>query len=545
MSRLASRLRPLLLSALPSSASSSSSRAASSASSASSSASSSAAAAPPTPPLTAAALAGRAAAGALAALAGYHALVGDLRATSGYAWFVARVALPALRDERLVDAERAHGLAVAAASAGLAPVDGDVHGARRLRLLRQRVMGLDFRGPVGLAAGFDKQAEAMSGLLACGFGAVEVGTVVPLPQPGNPKPRMFRLPADGAVINRFGFNSDGLTAVEERLVQHWAPLIARGTFPGSDGDGAFAKPAAPAPDALAPARGLVGVNVGKNKETAAEDAAADYARCVARLAPFADYLTVNISSPNTPGLRALQGKAQLRALLRDVRAARDALPWGVGLVRIPPGDMSAILAAKALKARARPPPILVKIAPDLSPQDEDDIAAVVLEELGPAELGGGARFGARLVDGLIVSNTTVARPDTLAAPPALRAEAGGLSGRPLFAPSTQLLRRMYEKTRGRVALVGAGGVASAEDAYAKVRAGASLVQVYTALAYAGPGLAREISEGLADLLERDGFVNIKEAVGRDAPLPPEPTAARPLLPQPTTTTGARTSSAWW
>jgi dihydroorotate dehydrogenase len=482
------------------------------------------------------------AAGALAALVGYQALVGDLRATRGYAWLVASVVLPVLRDERVTDAEGAHGLAVAAARAGLAPVDGDVNGVRRLRLLRSRVAGLDFRGPVGLAAGFDKQAEAMAGLLACGFGAVEVGTVVPRPQPGNARPRMFRLPEDGAVINRFGFNSDGLEAVEERLVQHWAPLIAKGTFPGSDGDGSFAKrPGAPAPDSLAPARGLVGVNIGKNKDTAQEDAAADYARCMERLAPFADYVTVNISSPNTPGLRALQGKQQLRALLRAVREARDALPWGVGLVRIPPGDMSAILAAKALKARSRPPPILVKIAPDLSPQDEEDIAAVVLEELAPAELGAGARFGARLVDGLIISNTTVARPESLAAPPALRAETGGLSGRPLFAPSTQLLRRMYERTRGRVALVGAGGVASAEDAYAKVRAGASLVQVYTALAYAGPGLARDISEGLADLLERDGFLNIAEAVGKDVPLAATPGPAAAAAAAAT----APAAKSWW
>ena len=293
-------------------------------------------------------------------------------------------------------------------------------------------------------------------------------------------------------------------------MQYWAPLINKGVFPGSDGDGSFWSPAS-GTAAPAASRGLVGVNIGKNKDQA--DAAADYALCMRRLAPFADYVTINISSPNTPGLRALQGKEQLRALLTAVRAERDALPWGVGRVRISPGDLSDLLSAKALMARRRPPPILVKIAPDLSPQDEADIAAVVLET---ATTGGGGP----LVDGLIISNTTVARPAGLRAPAALLAEAGGLSGRPLLEPSTLLLRRMYSATGGRVPLVGVGGVTSAADAYSKIRSGASVVQLYSALAYEGPGLARSINEGLSALLARDGFANVSEAVGKDVELPP-------------------------
>jgi dihydroorotate dehydrogenase len=362
------------------------------------------------------------------------------------------------------------------------------------------VLGLNFRSPVCLAAGFDKQAEAMPGLLGSGFGAVEVGTVVPKPQFGNAKPRMFRLPEDGAVINRFGFNSDGLDKVESRLVQYWAQLINNNVYPGS------------ATDENGKDRGLVGVNIGKNKDQV--DAAADYSVCVVRLAPFADYITVNISSPNTPGLRALQGKEQLRALLRSVRDARDGLPWGIGLVKITPGDMACLMSAKALMARKTPPPILVKIAPDLSPQDEADIAAVVMEDYQ-----GNSAFAknnkARLVDGIIVSNTTISRSKDLKTNSLIYSETGGLSGRPLLEPSTNLLRRMYTLTSGTVPLIGVGGVSSPEDAYLKIRSGASLVQVYTALAYKGPGLVRELNDGIVTLLKKDGFNNISDAVGKD------------------------------
>ena len=394
-----------------------------------------------------------AATGLLAGLAGYHALIQDLRATPAYGSLVER----ALSLLRTLDAEAAHGFGISAARAGFAPIDPSLHSPPRAAALRCTVFGLPFRGPLGLAAGFDKQAEAMAPLLATGFGFVEVGTVTPLPQPGNPQPRMFRLEADAAVVNRYGFNSDGGGAVAARLAQFWLPLArANGAIPGSLGEGARAAP-----------RGLVGVNIGKNKEG---EAVADYCAGMARLAPFADYVTVNISSPNTPGLRALQGRAQLRELLRAVRAARDSLPWGAPepLIGAPDYayDIEKRTAQAFLSRRATPPPILVKIAPDVTDADLADIAAVV-EEVG--------------VDGVIVSNTTVARPAGLASKDA--GETGGLSGAPLFEPSTRVLAQLYVLTGGRVPLVGVGGVGSAEQAYAKVRAGASLVQLYTALAY--------------------------------------------------------------
>jgi dihydroorotate dehydrogenase len=324
-----------------------------------------------------------------------------------------------------LDAERAHRLAVrflASCSAARAtPADP---------MLAQRLWSLDFPNPLGLAAGFDKNAECYSGALALGFGFVEIGSVTPRPQAGNPKPRLFRLAADRAVINRMGFNNDGMDAVAARLQ-------------GRDRT-----------------RGIVGVNLGKNKETA--DAAADYETGVARLGPLADYLVINVSSPNTPGLRALQGREPLAGLIARTREARDALPTR--------------------------PPLLLKIAPDLTADDERDIAAVALESG---------------LDGLIVSNTTIARPPLQSA--ALGNETGGLSGAPLMAPSTALLGRMYRLTQGRLTLIGVGGVASAADAYAKIRAGASLVQVYSAMVYEGPCLARRILAGLPALLRADGF----------------------------------------
>jgi dihydroorotate dehydrogenase len=331
--------------------------------------------------------------------------------------------------------ETAHRLTLMALAAGLA-------GARRTPdppELRQRLWGLDFPNPIGIAAGFDKDARAPDALLRLGFGFVEVGTVTPRPQPGNPRPRVFRLEADGALINRMGFNSGGLDTV----VRH---LTARRRH------------------------GIVGVNLGKNRDSA--DAAADYLEGVRRVAGLADYLVVNVSSPNTPRLRDLQARAVLDALLRQLLAARDATG-----------------------SRA---PLLVKIAPDLAPDERRDIAAVAL---------------ATQIDGIIVANTTVARPLGLRS--AGVTESGGLSGRPLFEPSTALLSEMFRLTAGRVPLIGVGGVASAEDAYAKIRAGASLVQLYTALVFAGPGLLDRIKTGLAALLRRDGFASVVEAVGAD------------------------------
>jgi dihydroorotate dehydrogenase len=335
-----------------------------------------------------------------------------------------------------IDPERAHRLAIAALKTGL------IAGAQRPDppILAQTLFGMGFPNPIGLAAGFDKDGEVYRQTLKLGFGFVELGSVTPRPQPGNPKPRLFRLTQDRAVINRMGFNNRGIAAMAARLE-------TRNT-----------------------AQGIVGVNLGKNKDQA--DAAADYAAGTRRLGPLADYLVINVSSPNTPGLRALQSRDSLAALIAAVLAVRNGL--------------------------ARRPPLLLKIAPDLIDADRQDIATVAL--------GSG-------LDGLIVSNTTIARPAGL--DPRFAQETGGLSGRPLREPATEILRDIYRRTGGKLPIIGVGGVAGAQDAYAKIRAGASLVQLYTALVFEGPGLVRRIKDGLADLLARDGFANIAEAVGAD------------------------------
>lgn len=331
-----------------------------------------------------------------------------------------------------LDPERAHGLTIAALKAGLGP-----RGGADDPILATRLAGLDLSNPVGLAAGFDKNAEVPDAMLRMGFGFVEVGTVTPLAQPGNPRPRMFRLVEDRAVINRLGFNNEGLDAAVARLT-------VRAGRPG-----------------------IVGANVGANKDAA--DRIADYATGVAAVRGLAQYITINISSPNTPGLRALQ--------------SREAL---------------AELIGRAVEARGgAKPPMFVKVAPDLTDEDVRDIA-----EVG---IAGG-------IDGLIVSNTTIARP-------ALRSryagEAGGLSGAPLFEPATQALRSFAQATGGRLALIGVGGIANGADAYAKIRAGASAVQLYSGLVYGGPGLVSQIKRELVHLLRRDGFASVAAAVGSD------------------------------
>ena len=337
-----------------------------------------------------------------------------------------------------IDPERAHSFAIAALCTGL--VRGDA--TADAPVLRQRLLGLDFPSPIGLAAGFDKDGVAFRQTLRLGFGFVELGSVTPRPQPGNPRPRLFRLTEDRAVINRMGFNNEGMAALARRLS-------------GRDRG-----------------QGIVGVNLGKNKDQV--DPAADYAAGARLLAPLADYLVINVSSPNTPGLRTLQSGATLAALIE------------------------AVLSARAELRLDRAPPLLLKIAPDLTDTDRQEIAAVALSSG---------------IDGLIISNTTIARPPGL--DPRFAAEAGGLSGRPLFAPSTALLADIYRRTEGRLPIIGVGGIASAKDAYAKIRAGASLVQIYTALVFEGPGLVGRIKHGLATLLARDGFSNIAEAVGAD------------------------------
>ena len=354
--------------------------------------------------------------------------------------------MPAIR---LVDAELAHRVAILASKYKVTPrqraPDPDV--------LKTALWGKEVDNPIGLAAGFDKDGEAMAGLMGVGFGLVEVGSVTPKPQPGNPKPRVFRLPEDGAVINRYGFNSCGHAAAAENLAGFRNFRDSSKEFSGR----------------------FLGVNLGKNKTS--EDAAADYAAGVRELAQYADYLVVNVSSPNTPGLRALQEREQLRSLLRAVRKEMNALPKST--------------------RRTTPLPLVLKVAPDLSDSQRADIAAVVLDER---------------IDGLIVSNTTISREGLKGA---AKGEAGGLSGKPLFEASTAVLADFYKRTKGKVTLIGAGGVSSGADAYAKIKAGASVVQLYTALAYDGPPLVPKIKRELAELLKADGYKSVKDAVGAD------------------------------
>lgn len=343
---------------------------------------------------------------------------------------VASALLPLLRR---IDPERAHGIALRALRLGLvgrSPAPDDP-------ALAVTVLGRRFSNPIGLAAGFDKGAVATKALMRLGFGFVETGTVTPLPQPGNPKPRLFRLEPDNAVINRLGFNNAGLDAYLRQLVT----LSAR-----------------PVP---------LGANVGINKEGA--DPVRDYPALIAAVAPHADYAVINISSPNTPGLRDLQGETQLRAILAAVAEVPDR------------------------------PPVLVKIAPDLS---RDGIAAVV----ETCVIHG--------VQGLIVGNTTISRPAGLRSPHA--SEPGGLSGAPLFALSTAVLARAFLLARGRLTLIGTGGVFSGADALTKIRAGASLVQLYTGFAYHGPALIPRLKADLAAALKAGGFARVEDAVGTAA-----------------------------
>jgi dihydroorotate dehydrogenase len=330
-----------------------------------------------------------------------------------------------------LDAESAHRLSLVALSNAPLPR------ARIDQRLGTRVAGLDFPGPLGVAPGYDKNGEAPDALLALGFGFAEVGTVTPRPQAGNPRPRLFRLVEDRAVINRMGFNNDGADAMLARLA------------------------------ARAGRAGVVGVNIGANKDSA--DRLGDYAALAAVFARVASYLTVNVSSPNTPGLRALQDAGALAALLDGVLEARG-------------GDG---------------PPVFLKVAPDLEPRDIDAICQIALDR----------RLGA-----LIVANTTVSRPPLRSRH---KDEAGGLSGAPLRDLALQRLRDFRRASGGAIPLIGVGGIASAEDAWQRIRAGASLVQLYSAMVYAGPGLARRINRGLIKLMDRDGYSGVAEAVGSE------------------------------
>lgn len=329
------------------------------------------------------------------------------------------------------DPETAHGLSIAALRCGV-PVGAPAIRDHRLTV---SICGLDFPNPLGMAAGYDKNAEVPDALLGLGFGFAEVGTITPLAQAGNPKPRIFRLTADDAVINRLGFNNEGLAAAEKRL----AARKGRG--------------------------GIVGVNIGANKDSS--DRIGDYERGAARFAQYASYLTVNISSPNTPGLRNMQAREQLGELLSRVMAARAA-------------------------ATAQPP-VFLKIAPDLVEAELEDIAAEVTE---------------KRVDGVIVSNTTISRPPLRSGDTAR--ESGGLSGKPLFERSTIVLAKMRKLLGPELAIVGVGGVDSADTALDKIRAGADLVQLYTGMIYAGPSLPGRILSGMARFVEKERLKSICE-----------------------------------
>ena len=337
-----------------------------------------------------------------------------------------------LRLLHRLDPETGHDLALRALRAGVVGGHGPIGTAR----LRTRLAGLDLPNPLGLAAGFDKNAVAVDPLLRVGFGFVEVGAATPRPQPGNPRPRLFRLTEDHAVINRFGFNNDGMQAIAARL-------------------------------AARRRAGVVGLNLGANKDSS--DRAGDFARVLAGCGGQVDFVTVNVSSPNTERLRDLQGAQALRALLADVMAARDDL--------------------------ARPLPVFLKIAPDLEDGELDEIAGVA------SQAG---------VAAIIATNTTLSR-DGLGS--AWRDQAGGLSGRPLFQRATRVLARLSRATGGAMPLVGVGGIEDAQTAYAKIRAGASALQLYSALVYGGFSLVGEILRGLDAALARDGFTSVDQAVG--------------------------------
>ncbi|MBU3035129.1 quinone-dependent dihydroorotate dehydrogenase [Tritonibacter mobilis] len=333
-----------------------------------------------------------------------------------------------------LDPETAHGLSIKALKSGLTPCPGPVTSSR----LKTEIAGLNLPNPVGLAAGFDKNAEALGALTQAGFGFIEVGAATPRPQPGNPKPRLFRLSEDRAAINRFGFNNEGMEVISTRLAQR-------------------------------PKNGVIGLNLGANKDS--DDRAQDFARVLNHCGAHLDFATVNVSSPNTEKLRDLQGKAALSALLAGVMEAREGLN--------------------------RPIPVFLKIAPDLDEAGLDDIADVARESG---------------IDAVIATNTTLARDGLKSAH---RDEMGGLSGAPLFEKSTRVLAQLSTRLDGAVPIIGVGGISSAEDAYAKIRAGASAVQFYTALVYGGLSLAAEIANGLDALLARDGHDSVAQAVGTD------------------------------
>jgi len=436
-------------------------------------------------------------AGSVLAYVGGALMLGDERFYRDYA-------MPAVHY--LLDGEDAHRLAVAMAKWNIVPLDW---WKRRYPALETSVFGLGFATPVGLAAGFDKDGEGVDGIRNMGFSFVEVGSVTPLPQEGNPKPRVFRLPQDEAVINRYGFNSAGHDVVYRRL-EEWRrnrrncaeqsspppPALPAGSTTTSYTrnslpevivrDVVELRSASDSCDSSSSDSSgtagvaVLGVNLGKNKTSPSP--IGDYVSGVEKFAPVADYLVVNVSSPNTPGLRDMQGKATLEALLDAVLDKLRSMPEG----------------------SRRKPPLLVKIAPDLADGDVDDVVQVLLERSRP---GG--------VAGVIVSNTTISRPSTLQHGDTAK-ETGGLSGKPLRSLSTEMIKRVYRASGGKIPIIGCGGISSGADAYEKIRAGASLVQIYSALVFGGPPVVKAITRDLNELLVRDGFRSVEEAVGADS-----------------------------
>merc|ERR1712136_307908 len=422
----------------------------------------------------------------------------------------------------LLDGEDAHRLAIAMAKWKLVPLDIM---RSSYPALETEVFGMRFATPVGLAAGFDKDGEAVAGLHAMGFSFVEVGSVTPLPQDGNPKPRVFRLPQDEAVINRYGFNSAGHDIVLERLLRFRQTQTAsadartvtakiairqsggytRNSLPETlltakppseesksrdDVNGLRSSSNMNAPWARSgdsdtvrdtePSPTLLGVNLGKNKTSSSP--IDDYVKGVEKFADVADYLVINVSSPNTPGLRDMQAKAVLEELLDSA----------IGQLQV------------MTKAGTRRPPLLVKIAPDLTDNDIEDVVDVLLKRNGPDG-----------VAGVIVSNTTITRPSTLKDVETAK-EIGGLSGQPLKQLATNAIRRVFRASGGKLTIIGCGGISSGQDAYEKIRAGASLLQIYSALVFRGPPVVRAINRELSELLIADGFSSVEEAVGIDA-----------------------------
>ncbi|XP_041980122.1 dihydroorotate dehydrogenase (quinone), mitochondrial [Aricia agestis] len=345
---------------------------------------------------------------------------------------------------QLLNPEWAHNIGIFAIKNGIFPASN----YNDPKVLRTKLMNYELDNPLGVAAGFDKQGDAVLGLRNMGFSMIEVGSITPEPQPGNPKPRVFRLPEDNAVINRYGFNSDGHQEVHRKMESLDKALLQNG---------------------------LLGINLGKNKTS--NDAVADYTQGIKKFIDVADYFVINISSPNTPGLRSLQSKDELKQLLKPVNETLSVLS----------------------KERNRNPPLLLKLAPDLTIEEIKDIVSVITSK------------GTK-VDGLIISNTTIDRPSLQNQ--VLSGETGGLSGKPLTQKSTEMIKTVYSLTKGKIPIIGVGGIFTGQDAYEKILAGASAVQIYTALIYHGPPVVEKIKAELAELLIRDGYKSVSEAVGK-------------------------------